>query len=240
MSTPIAPDQRRNDADQPTTLTAPSRAREPRNRYGLSTAQVFGSALAAMTSAFAASRLGVAGTLIGAAVGSVVATVGGAIYAHTFRSAHRHIEAVVPLRTTRPVAPSVGPEEAVDGADLGSTPAEVAARRWRVLATVLAGLLLALGLITAIELVIGHPLGNAAEKGTTITRVATDPGTPRSRVEPTAPAGQKPEPTPTTTPTASPTPTPTDTPTPTPTDTPTPTPTPTPTDTPTPQATPTP
>ncbi|KHL12851.1 hypothetical protein CLV56_0127 [Mumia flava] len=52
---------------------------------GVSPAQVVGSALAAVTSAFAASGLGVAGTLIGAAIGSIVITVGGAFYTNSLR-----------------------------------------------------------------------------------------------------------------------------------------------------------
>ena len=52
---------------------------------GLSTAQVIGSALAAMSGAFSASFLGTTGTLIGAAVGSVIATVGAAIYTHSLQ-----------------------------------------------------------------------------------------------------------------------------------------------------------
>jgi hypothetical protein len=52
---------------------------------GLSTAQVVGSALAAMSGAVSASWLGTTGTLIGAAVGSVIATVGASIYTHSLR-----------------------------------------------------------------------------------------------------------------------------------------------------------
>ncbi len=57
---------------------------KPRS-LGLSAAQVTGSALAAMSGAFLASWLGTTGTLIGAAVGSIIATVGSAIYAHSLR-----------------------------------------------------------------------------------------------------------------------------------------------------------
>jgi hypothetical protein len=49
-------------------------------RFELSPAQVTGSALAAMTGAFLASYLGTAGTVIGAAVGSLIATVGTTAY----------------------------------------------------------------------------------------------------------------------------------------------------------------
>lgn len=45
--------------------------------------QVIGSALAAVTAAWLASRLGVAGTMIGVALGSFVATIGSAVYART-------------------------------------------------------------------------------------------------------------------------------------------------------------
>ena len=54
-------------------------ARSPR-KFELSPAQVTGSALAAMTGAFLASYLGTAGTVIGAAVGSLIATVGTTAY----------------------------------------------------------------------------------------------------------------------------------------------------------------
>jgi len=52
---------------------------------GLSPAQVAGSALAAMSGAFIVSWAGTAGTLIGAAVGSVIATVGAATYTWSLR-----------------------------------------------------------------------------------------------------------------------------------------------------------
>ncbi len=47
---------------------------------GVSTLQVSASAAASVTSALAASFFGVAGTLIGAAVGSIVSTIAGALY----------------------------------------------------------------------------------------------------------------------------------------------------------------
>ncbi|MEU7990983.1 hypothetical protein AB0B56_39640 [Streptosporangium canum] len=51
-------------------------------RFDLSVPQIVGGALATMTAAVAASYLGVAGTVIGAAVMSVGSTVGGAVYTH--------------------------------------------------------------------------------------------------------------------------------------------------------------
>ncbi len=55
---------------------------------GLSPAQVAGSALAAVSSAVVASTAGTAGTIIGAAVGSVIATVGAALYTWWLRRTH--------------------------------------------------------------------------------------------------------------------------------------------------------
>src|ERR1700710_2098400 len=52
---------------------------------GLTPAQVIGSALAAMSGAFLASWLGTTGTLVGAAVASVIATVGATIYTPSLR-----------------------------------------------------------------------------------------------------------------------------------------------------------
>jgi hypothetical protein len=69
-----------------------------RPRLDLSAAQVTGGALAAVTSAVAGSTLGVNGTVAGAAVGSVVATVGGELYTHSLRRTHQSVRGVV----TRP------------------------------------------------------------------------------------------------------------------------------------------
>jgi hypothetical protein len=61
-----------------------NKAKKP--RLNLTTSQVAASALAACCASIVASYLGVAGTVIGAAVGSVVATTGAAIYGHLFRT----------------------------------------------------------------------------------------------------------------------------------------------------------
>lgn len=61
-------------------------------RLNLTMTQVAASALAACCASIVASYLGVAGTVIGAAVGSVVATTGAAIYGHLFRTGSRKIK----------------------------------------------------------------------------------------------------------------------------------------------------
>ncbi|MFJ8627244.1 hypothetical protein ACIRD3_31000 [Kitasatospora sp. NPDC093550] len=59
--------------------------KEERRRIDLSAAQVAASALAAVVGALLASELGVYGTIMGAAVVSVGATTGGAVFQHIFR-----------------------------------------------------------------------------------------------------------------------------------------------------------
>ncbi len=90
---------------------------------GLSPAQVAGSALAAMSGAFFVSWAGTAGTLIGAAVGSVIATVGAATYTWSLRrtsDAAKRTAAVVKQRAlvtgTMPRSVAQGPLRE-DGSD---------------------------------------------------------------------------------------------------------------------------
>lgn len=54
-------------------------------KLGITAPQVAGSALAAVSGAFFASWAGTTGTLIGAAFGSVIATIGSAIYSYSIR-----------------------------------------------------------------------------------------------------------------------------------------------------------
>jgi hypothetical protein len=55
--------------------------------------QVTAGALAAVTSAVLLSTIGVAGTLLGAALGSVAASVGNAVYSRTIQASHRRVAA---------------------------------------------------------------------------------------------------------------------------------------------------
>jgi hypothetical protein len=89
-----------------------------KRRFDLSTNQVVASALATITAAVLASYVGVAGTLIGAAVGSAASTVGTAIYRYylgrtgdTLRSAARAAQQV----KVQHQAGRVGPVPEVQG-----------------------------------------------------------------------------------------------------------------------------
>jgi len=159
---------------------------------GLTPAQVVGSALAAMSGAFLASWLGTTGTLVGAAVGSVVATIGAAIYTHSLR---RTAEAVkrTAVQARHGVlltgaVPRPDPNAPRRGEPVAPTRAEVepTERRGR-LATLLdlpwlkvtlaslAVLVAALGGVTAVEGITGKPiaslLGQDDGTGTTVGHV---------------------------------------------------------------------
>ena len=71
--------------------------------FGLSGIQLVGTALAATTATVAASFLGVTGTVIGAALASVVTAIGNAVYTTSLRSTRDRVRDVVPLpaRNTR-------------------------------------------------------------------------------------------------------------------------------------------
>lgn len=167
------PDATQSRRLTPSPAANPARPGEPlAPAGGLSLPQVLGSALAAATAAFAASFLGVAGTVVGAVVGSVVATIGSAIYAHSLRTAGTR------LRTVRgePVAQDAAPERRHRLSPVpGAGPRRLTAPRGvlRLGAGVLVGAGLALGAITGVERVLGHPLSGSATAGTSIGQVVS-------------------------------------------------------------------
>ena len=78
------------------------------NRFGLSVIQIVASTAAAVTAALIGSRLGVAGTLTGAALASVVSGVGAAVYGHSLLVTRRKMAKA--LRLVRPgTTPSAPP-----------------------------------------------------------------------------------------------------------------------------------
>ncbi len=147
--------------DRPTT-TPPPRASRP--RLQLSATQLIASALAAVTATIAASYLGVNGTVIGAAVASVVSVIGNAVYSHSIRQTGERVRTVVPpgVRWSAhgsgtepgPQSPSPAPPATGIGAPRRVT-------SLRVLAVACAGVFAAvLVLVTGVELVAGRPLSD--------------------------------------------------------------------------------
>lgn len=204
--------------------------------------QVLASVLAAVTAAWLASRLGVAGTMIGVALGSFVATTSSAIYSRTLDKGKTLIVQTASGTTVQKAVKDGEIAEALDeAAEVSHSPVaraeivEDAPRRLRwktIVVTTVAVAVTALGLITAYELVsdrtldgssgttIGDTFGGSRGKPdpTPTPSTTTDEPTPGpSRTTP-APAATRTTPAPTA-PTATPVPTATPTPTAEPTDT---------------------
>lgn len=102
----------------------PERLEIERRRIDVNPVQVAASAMAAISSAFLLSTLGVAGTVIGAALASVVATVGSAVYMHVVHRTSNRLRDVrahlVPSHTGAPTADPAGvPDRPTGIADPG-------------------------------------------------------------------------------------------------------------------------
>lgn len=195
---------------------------------GLTWFQVIAGALAAMTSAWIASALGVAGTIIGAAVGSLVVTVSSAFYSTTLDRSRTLI-----VRTDNGTFVETAAEPGETAAALeevreatrspirGAEVVETARARvhWRtVVVTTVVVLALAVGAMGTYELLTGKSYGAHTDNA----RIG-NPFGGTSSPKPGSDSSPTPDPVDSTTPTS--TPSPTVTPTPTESTSPTPTPT---------------
>jgi hypothetical protein len=226
---------------------------ESKPKLEVSPAQVAGSALAAVTAAVVASHFGVGGTVVGTAVASAVATVGTAVYTQSLRRANarlltlrlmegrvRRTGAADPaVQGAADDAPGVATTVALDPpAATEAGRSRVTVRPWTIAVTVVVVFLLAMAVVTSIELVAGRPLsalvgGGQDKAGTSVGRVLGGGGTvthrpspahtpsprPTATAEPSPTGPPSPSPSPSV-PTASPDPSPDPSPTPSPTTTP--------------------
>src|SRR3954469_25129300 len=173
-----------------------------RPRLDLSVAQTVGGSLAAATAAAIGSRLGVVGTLTGAALVSVVASVAGALYTNSLRrTGHRVSSALRGVRGARGVQ-GVRGVRGVRGERRATGPP---IRGWRVLAGALTVFAVAAAGVTAVELVSGTSL-NGRHGSTTAAAAVQGTGTDRTSRH-TAPADGKARETATPSPADTPTPT---------------------------------
>src|SRR5215211_7412475 len=78
---------------------SPDEKKNGNRRLELSGTQIAASALAAISSAVAASYLGVTGTVLGAGFGSVVATISTALYQLSLKRTNETLKQVVPVST---------------------------------------------------------------------------------------------------------------------------------------------
>jgi len=189
---------------------------EKQDKDSVRISQVLAGALAAITAAVLGSTMGVAGTVIGAGLASVVSTVGGAIYLRSIqrtRQGVRTVRAKVVGRngtTSVLVAdleekPEPQEEEPGAGEETETQPPTERRLRWPVL---VAGSVLAFALgmlvITGIEWVRGEPLSGG--NGTTVGDVFRPPAQDQQQDEDRAPETSSSTPPPTSTdPTSTPT-----------------------------------
>lgn len=176
---------------------------EPRRRLDLSVTQVVAGALAAVSAAWAASTLGVAGTVIGAAVVSVTITVLSAVYQHGARRTSERLRAR--RRAELAGHPVAAPPDSDDDEDFDVQRTMVLPAldlehergyRWGRIALLSLGVfLLAMAAVTVLELATGRTLacsafGHDCEQRTTVTPglPARTPPSPTPTVRPSATA----------------------------------------------------
>jgi hypothetical protein len=194
--------------------------------------QLAASVLAAVTAAWIASSLGVAGTLVGAAVGSAVVTLTSAFYARTLDKGRTLLVTtasgtVIQRRVEEDGEIAETLDQAAEDAPVKSAefvPDETAPRlHWKtIVVTTVVVLAVALAAISTYELVTGETLDGS--KGTTIgdtfggdkgkpepSTHTTDPTTPTPGATTTTPTPSATTPAPSATPTTPTTPSPTET-----------------------------
>jgi len=101
---------------------SPDEKKNGNRRLELSGTQIAASALAAISSAVAASYLGVTGTVLGAGFGSVVATISTALYQVSLKRTNETLKKVVPVSTVvvRQAGGRQPPADPTDLPDLGA------------------------------------------------------------------------------------------------------------------------
>lgn len=137
-------------------------------RFRLSLVQLVASALAAVTAAVAGSFLGVNGTVIGAAVASVLSVAATALYSHSLQRTGDRVRSVVPASSRWiPPRPAIAADPAPAPAPVRRTPRGAVA----ALAAV-AVFAVALAFLTGLEVVAGRPvsdlLAGKTASGTTV------------------------------------------------------------------------
>lgn len=164
----------------------------------ISARQILIGALAAASAAVVSSYFGVAGTVLGTALFSVVASTANAVYEHFARRTRDRLSAIAGhpgLARWRPPAPQGIP--------------------WARISTAAAAVfVLAIGAITIVELVVGRPvsalLGRNHDRGSSIARVVQPNPAPAHQAPPapaaTTPPAPAPAPAPSTAPSPSPSP----------------------------------
>ncbi len=192
---------------------------QPRLNWG----QVAAAAGAAMSATLLLSTLGVTGTIVGAAIGSVVASVGTHTYSRGIRASQKRAEAITRVGRARDdldrvaAEPELDHESELEDADLalGRVQAELSERRplpWKRI--ILGAVVLFVGVlvgITVFELATGRAVSTFTGGSDPDTQT-TIPGVGRRDSDPTPSPSPSPAGEPTESPTGSPSPSPSDSP----------------------------
>jgi hypothetical protein len=169
----------------------------------LSVTQIVGGALAAMTAAALGSRLSVAGTVVGAAVASIIAGVAGALYTASLRHTRDRVRSVWTGKasgTPAKVEVVTGWPETPDAAAAPPAPPRSVSRRprviWRrIVVGAIATFALTAAVLTGFELLSGQALSGGT--GTTFEQVREpQPGAGVDTPEPSESASDEPSETP--------------------------------------------
>lgn len=181
-------------SNQPPDPPEPAPRRSGRGGSGtVSMVQVAGSALAAVSAAVVSSFFGVAGTVIGAAVASIIATVGSAIYSASLRRTNERVRQLTATRR----AGSTGGTPTVVIPPLPSPlrrdslvrSLSVLRRRWPAVAgAAVLVFVLAIGVLTIVESATRQPVsglvGGGSSTGTSVGSLIGGSSTPSHRPTP--------------------------------------------------------
>jgi hypothetical protein len=195
----------------------------PRERHapdgifsGINVPKVIAGTLAAVSAAVVGSFLGVAGTLIGAAVASMIGSIGTEIYERSLHRGAKKLQTLAPTFIKAPAAVGT-PAVAAAGEDDRPShtvpePARARQIRWGRVAVIAGAVFaLAMGSITAAELITGESVqsavGGASNSGTTVGDILNGDAKSKPTPTPAPSTSTTPAPTPSdeaTTPTTAP------------------------------------
>jgi hypothetical protein len=126
---------------------------EPREQLQLSLAQVVGSSLAAVSAAIVCSFFGVAGTVIGTAAASIVATIGSSLYSYSVRRTQTRLRRLHQAGAASPPVGAVVRTATRQGSRLFSR------IPWKIVLLGTANVFVfAIAFVTGLEAILGRPL----------------------------------------------------------------------------------
>jgi hypothetical protein len=177
---------------------------------GIDIPKTIAGALAAVCAAVIGSFLGVAGTLVGAAVASIIGSVGTELYQRSLRKGAKKLQTLAPTFVKAPAA--IGTPQVAAATEEESPSHTVPPKRqirWARVAMVAGALfVLAMGSLTVAELITGKSVASTVGNGTKATTTfggLFNPGTSKSTPAPAPSATPTSTDAPTTTPTTAPT-----------------------------------